>query len=62
MEGQIRHTGLVFATCGLEEDLCVCTTLLASGLEEEVREWDNKLETLAYYFVRLGECRLKSKC
>ena len=34
------------------------TTLLASGLIDKVREQDNKLETIACHFVKLGGHKL----
>ena len=43
----------------LEKDVWLSTTLLASGLAEEVGKQDNRLETLACRFAKLGGCKLQ---
>ena len=42
----------------LEKDVQLSTTLLASGLTDKVGEQNNKLETLACHFAKLGGHKL----
>lgn len=54
-ETQVRKLG---EELKLEKDMQLSTTLLPLGLTDKVGEQDNKLETLACHFAKLGGYKL----